>query len=164
MRPFHLLATRSTPGICLAPVLSSTRPMKHTLSHISDFNDTRTWHKFSKGMCDECQASCCAMPVEVWLPDLIKMKLVDEFEAGDPLKQIAKRLIQARVVEQFSHAAGVFTLARRANGDCIYLEQKTRRCTIYELRPKTCQNHPQKGPRPGFCAFRKKQVATSSDY
>ncbi|MCK5516299.1 MAG: YkgJ family cysteine cluster protein, partial [Desulfobulbaceae bacterium] len=37
--------------------------------------------------------------------------------------------------------------------DCLYLDQKTRRCTIYTKRPDTCRNHPQIGPRPGYCAF-----------
>jgi Fe-S-cluster containining protein len=134
--------------------------MKHTLSHRADLDDTQTWHKFRKGMCEDCDACCCMMPVEVRLADLIRMKLVDEFEAGEPLKQVAKRLQQARVVDQFNHASGVFVLARRANGDCLYLTPDTRRCTIYEQRPQTCRNHPQKGPRPGFCAYRPKRVIT----
>lgn len=133
--------------------------MKFSLSHISLLDDTDTWLKYKKGLCDVCHASCCTMPVEVWLKDLITMQLVDEFEAGEPLKQIAKRLQQARIVAQFNHAHGIFTLARRANGDCIFLDASTRLCTIYERRPQTCRNHPAKGPRPGFCAFRPKQKA-----
>jgi hypothetical protein len=43
-----------------------------------------------------------------------------------------------------------------AGGDCIFLDCRTRRCTIYPLRPETCRNHPQVGPRSGYCAFRKK--------
>jgi len=103
------------------------------------------------------------MPVEVWLKDLVAMGLVDEFEAGEPLKQIAKRLQQARIVAQFNHAHSIFTLARRANGECIFLDATTRLCTIYERRPQTCRNHPTKGPRPGFCAFRPKQKTAPSE-
>jgi Fe-S-cluster containining protein len=43
-----------------------------------------------------------------------------------------------------------------ASGDCIFLDTGTRRCTIYRQRPETCRNHPQVGPKPGYCAFRKK--------
>jgi Fe-S-cluster containining protein len=51
----------------------------------------------------------------------------------------------------------MFTLARRANDDCIYLDGHSRRCTIYERRPRTCRNHPAIGPRPGYCAFREQE-------
>jgi Fe-S-cluster containining protein len=27
---------------------------------------------------------------------------------------------------------------------------------VYERRPDTCRNHPQVGPRPGYCAFRRR--------
>ncbi|WP_370448043.1 YkgJ family cysteine cluster protein [Chromobacterium violaceum] len=40
-----------------------------------------------------------------------------------------------------------------ANGDCLYLDAQTRRCTIYERRPNTCRNHPKVGPKPNFCAY-----------
>lgn len=131
--------------------------MKIWLSHISDLDNTDTWLKFKKELCETCHASCCTMPTEVKLPDLVTMGLIDEFELGEPIKQIAKRLMQTRQIAQFSHAHQVFTLARRANGDCIFLDANTRRCTIYEKRPQTCRNHPQKGPRPGYCAYRPKK-------
>ena len=101
--------------------------------------------------------TCCTMPVEVKLSDLIRMGVVDEFETGEPAKQIAKRLMKAGLIEHFNFKNSIFTLARRSNDDCIYLDARTRRCTIYEKRPNTCRNHPQIGPRPGFCAFRSKQ-------
>ncbi len=98
------------------------------------------------------------MPVEVRLADLVRMGIVDEFEAGEPAKQIAKRLMKAGIVEHFNFKHSIFTLARRANNDCIYLDAQTRRCTIYDKRPATCRNHPQIGPRPGYCAFRSKSA------
>jgi Fe-S-cluster containining protein len=45
---------------------------------------------------------------------------------------------------------------RMGNNDCLYLDRKSRLCTIYDLRPDTCRNHPKIGPRPGFCAFKPK--------
>ncbi|MFO6369419.1 YkgJ family cysteine cluster protein, partial [Pseudomonas aeruginosa] len=50
--------------------------------------------------------------------------------------------------------AVILTLTRMANGDCLYLDRKTRLCTIYARRPDTCRNHPRIGPRPGYCAYR----------
>ncbi|MDF0604716.1 YkgJ family cysteine cluster protein [Neisseriaceae bacterium TC5R-5] len=101
-------------------------------------------------------ASCCSMPVEIRLADLIRMGLVDEFELNDPLKPIAKRLEKQGIIQHFNFKHGLFTLSRRANGDCRYLDQSTRLCTIYQQRPDTCRNHPKVGPRPGFCAYTRK--------
>ncbi|MFO6138957.1 YkgJ family cysteine cluster protein, partial [Pseudomonas aeruginosa] len=52
------------------------------------------------------------------------------------------------------HKREIFTLTRMANGDCLYLDRKTRLCSIYARRPDTCRNHPRIGPRPGYCAYR----------
>lgn len=92
------------------------------------------------------------MPVEVKLPDLVRLGLVDPFEAEhtEP-KQIAKRLAKAGAIDHFNFRHSIFTLARRANGDCGFLNSQTRRCTVYEQRPNTCRLHPQVGPRPGYC-------------
>lgn len=94
------------------------------------------------------------MPVEVRLPDLVRLGLVDPFEAEhDAPKQIAKRLDKAGLIDHFNFKASIFTLARRASGDCLYLDANTRRCTVYEQRPDTCRKHPQIGPRPGHCPY-----------
>lgn len=133
--------------------------MNKPLIHLSDLDRLGTWLKYRAGLCEHCMATCCTMPVEVKLPDLVRMGVVDEFEAGEPAKQIAKRLMKAGIIEHFNFKNSIFTLARRANHDCHYLDEQTRRCTIYEKRPNTCRNHPQIGPRPGYCAYRVKQAA-----
>jgi hypothetical protein len=133
--------------------------MKPAVIHFSDLDRTGTWLKYRTGLCDSCQATCCTMPVEVKLADLVRMGVVDAFEAEhEPPKNIAKRLSKARIVGQFNHKHGIFTLARRANGDCLYLDTDSRRCSIYGVRPNTCRNHPTIGPRPGFCAYRTLQT------
>ncbi|MGI3132052.1 YkgJ family cysteine cluster protein [Halopseudomonas pachastrellae] len=127
--------------------------MKPQLIPTADVDRLDTWQKYRKGLCDSCRATCCTLPVEVRLDDLIRLELVDEFERGEPLKHIAKRLQKAGVVERFHHKSGVFTLSRMANNDCLYLDTRSRRCTVYQKRPATCRNHPQIGPRPGYCAY-----------
>jgi len=88
------------------------------------------------------------------MPDLVRLQLVDPFEAEhEEPKQIAKRLSKAGLIEHFNFKHSIFTLARRASGDCQFLDIKTRRCTVYELRPATCRSHPQVGPRPGYCPY-----------
>ncbi len=119
-----------------------------------------TWIKFTgNSLCRECRATCCSLPVEVRLKDLVRLGLIDEFEASEPPRNIARRLMREGVVARFHQKSGVFTLEQHSSGDCLYLDQKTRLCTVYAIRPDTCRNHPQIGPRPGFCAFRPKLAA-----
>ncbi|MCB6183322.1 YkgJ family cysteine cluster protein [Leeia sp. TBRC 13508] len=120
---------------------------------MADLERLSTWIKYRSGLCKDCTAACCSMPVEVRLTDLIRLGLADEFERGEPLKQVAKRLEKQRVIEHFNFKSGRFTLARKTNGDCLFLDQDTRLCTVYDKRPDTCRNHPTIGPRPGFCAY-----------
>ncbi len=100
---------------------------------------------------------CCSLPVEARLSDLVRMELVDPFEAEVLApKKIAKRLLKAGAIQHFNFKDSKFTLAQRANNDCVYLNPQTRLCTIYEKRPDICRNHPRIGPRPGFCAYQEK--------
>jgi hypothetical protein len=119
-----------------------------------DVDRLETWSKYRAGLCDRCVANCCTMPVEVRLSDLVRLGCVDPFEAEhEAPKQIAKRLLKQGVIDHFSHKHELFTLARRADGDCALLDAKTRRCTVYPQRPETCRKHPQVSPRPGYCPF-----------
>jgi Fe-S-cluster containining protein len=125
-------------------------------SHIAivDVDNCATWTRYRSGLCNSCAANCCTMPVEVKLPDLIRLGLVDPFEAEhEEPKHIAKRLQKMGAIEHFNFKNSIFTLARRANGDCHNLDAQTRRCTVYEKRPNTCRSHPQVGPRPGYCPY-----------
>ena len=121
---------------------------------IVDVDRPETWSRYKTGMCNSCAANCCTMPVEVKLPDLIRLGLLDPFEAEhEEPKQIAKRLIKMKLIAHFNFKNNIFTLGRRSSGDCQFLEAKTRRCTVYENRPSTCRLHPQVGPKPGFCPY-----------
>lgn len=121
---------------------------------VVDVDRCETWTKYRAGLCDSCAANCCTMPVEVKMSDLVRLGLVDLFEAEheDP-KHIAKRLNKAGHIEHFNFKNSIFSLARRASGDCHFLDAQTRRCTVYELRPNTCRAHPQVGPRPNHCPY-----------
>ncbi len=121
----------------------------------ADLENTATWTKYSSKLCRYCTASCCSLPVEVKVEDLVRMKLIEEFFLEENPKYLARRLHKEGHIEHFHARTATFTLARRANGDCIYLGSSTRRCTIYADRPDTCRNHPGIGPRSGYCAFRK---------
>ena len=119
----------------------------------ANVDDTATWIKYKKKMCDSCKGICCSLPVEVKPEDLVRMGVITAFELEEKMKIVFKRLAKKNIVEHFHAKTKTFTLARMANGDCLYLDSHTRRCSIYEKRPDTCRNHPQVGPRPGHCAF-----------
>jgi len=137
-----------------APNCRQTMARHSSLIAAADLDRLDTWARYRSGLCQGCQASCCTLPVEVRIGDLIRIGLVDEFERDEPAKNIARRLQKDGVVERFNQKSGIFTLARMANNDCLFLDRKTRLCTIYDKRPDTCRNHPQIGPRPGYCAYR----------
>ncbi len=119
-----------------------------------DVDRLDTWTRYRNGLCETCAANCCTMPVEVKLPDLVRLQLVDPFEAEhEEPKQIAKRLSKAGLIAHFNFKHSIFTLARRASGDCQFLDAKTRRCPVYEQRPSTCRSQPQGSPRPGYCPY-----------
>ncbi|MEN3112377.1 YkgJ family cysteine cluster protein [Uliginosibacterium paludis] len=134
--------------------------LKHTVIHSADRDDLDTWVRYRNGLCDSCNAVCCTMPAEVRARDLVRLGFIDEFELDSDPKQLAKRLQKQGLIEHFNFRHALFTLARRANGDCRLLDPATRRCTVYEQRPDTCRNHPQKiGPRPGYCPYHQKPAA-----
>jgi Fe-S-cluster containining protein len=128
-------------------------PMKNNLIAAAELDRLDTWAKYTSDMCHSCMSSCCTLPVEVRIGDLIRIGVVDDFERGEPPKNIAKRLQKEGIVERFNQKSGIFTLIRMSNNDCLYLDRKTRLCTIYDKRPDTCRNHPKIGPRPGYCAY-----------
>ncbi|MBI3295587.1 MAG: YkgJ family cysteine cluster protein [Deltaproteobacteria bacterium] len=114
-----------------------------------------TWVKFSTGLCEGCWAGCChSMPVEVSIPDLIRLGLVTETEAATSPRQVAARLRKGGWVKTFRAKQLVFVLEQRADGDCVFLDERTRRCSVYEKRPEICRQFPKIGPKPGHCPHR----------
>lgn len=120
---------------------------------VVDLENTATWTKYRNKLCDGCRANCCRMPVEATIDDLVRMGVLDLYTAQEPLKRIANRLKKAGVIVHYNPSRALFTLAQRANLDCIYLDAQSRRCTIYSRRPEICRRHPQVGPKPGYCPY-----------
>jgi Fe-S-cluster containining protein len=91
------------------------------------------------------------MPVEVRLSDLIRLGLVGEDEAAGSMRKLAKRLIKEGSVSSYRQGTDLFMLTQKANRDCLFLDEKTRLCKVYEKRPDVCRQFPAIGPRPGYC-------------
>lgn len=93
------------------------------------------------------------MPLEVSIPDLIRLGLTNENETASDLAGLAKRLKKQKLIQSFHPRKMVFVIAQKKNKDCVFLDSKSRRCTVYENRPQICREFPRIGPRPGFCPY-----------
>lgn len=121
----------------------------------------KKWTQFKPILCNSCFATCCHdMPLEVSLPDLIRLGFVKEDEAIEDLADIAIRLKKKRIIQKFHPRKMVFVIAQKKNKDCIFLDEN-RRCTVYSKRPEICRQFPKIGPKPGFCPYLDGQTVTS---
>lgn len=112
-----------------------------------------TWVRYKDGMCQDCIATCCTMPLEIKMPDLVRLGLAEEGEAP---KKLAKRLVREGILKNFRAASGLFMVGQKNGRDCYFLG-KDRLCTVYENRPDVCRGFPtQLGPRLGYCPKRRR--------
>ena len=96
------------------------------------------------------------MPVEIKAEDLLRLGLTSEDEIERSKKKLAKRLIKEKIISSYREGSELFMLSARPNGDCQFLDFKTRLCTVYEKRPGVCREFPSIGPRPGYCPVSRK--------
>lgn len=118
-------------------------------------NDLSRWTRYRKGLCDNCLGLCCYMPVEVKVHDLIRLNILDEFHLELTEREQIKDALKHPAVLRYTPSTEKFTLKQKPDGSCYFLDEQ-KKCTRYNDRPDTCRNHPQIGPRPGFCAYMKK--------
>jgi Fe-S-cluster containining protein len=119
-----------------------------------------TWKKYFSGMCRGCLAGCCTMPVEVTGEDLVNLGLTTADELASSPKKVAKQLAQQKLVKNYRDSSGRFMLTQKSNDDCVFLDEKTRLCTVYDRRPQVCREFPKIGPRPGYCPNKPKNEKT----
>ena len=117
--------------------------------------DLNGWTKYKSGLCESCAGLCCYMPVEVKIDDLIRLKILDQFYLELSPKEQIKDALKNPAILRYTPSSEKFTLKQKPDGSCIFLDSN-KRCTQYNERPDTCRNHPQIGPKPGFCAYQKK--------
>src|SRR5687768_13181236 len=95
-----------------------------------DVGRPSTWIRYRPGLCRDCRADCCTLPVEVTARDLVRLGLAGPDEITGSLKKLARRLEREGYVENFRATSGLFILRQRPNGDCRFLDAN-RRCTVY---------------------------------
>lgn len=118
---------------------------------------TRAWTKYEDFLCKSCEATCCYLPVEADIEDLVNLGLLSEFHLELDEREQSKDALKLKEITRYNSKSGLYTIRQHASGACMYLDLNKKNCTVYENRPKTCQNHPEVGPKPGYCGFIKKK-------
>ena len=130
---------------------------KNTPGKIQEhLKDLSRWSQYKKGLCEKCEGLCCYMPVEIKTSDLIRMGVLVEFHLELSEKEQIKEALKHPSILRYTPSNEKFTLTQKPDGSCYFLDSN-KRCSIYEKRPDTCRNHPQIGPRPGYCAYMAKK-------
>ena len=90
---------------------------------------------YSEGLkfsCTGCGGCCSGEPGYVWIDK-------DEIEAMAKALGVKVGDFQRRFVRTVD---GKKSLIEIANGDCIFLHNESRTCTVYEVRPAQCRSWP----------------------
>ena len=95
------------------------------------------------------------MPVEAMTLDLIRLNILNSFHLELSEKEQIKDALKHPGILRYTPSTKKYTLKQKPDGSCFFLDHN-KRCTQYENRPDTCRNHPNIGPRPGYCAYLKK--------
>lgn len=82
--------------------------------------------------CTQCGHCCTGEPGFIWV-DEAELRAIAEFRR---VSYGEVKYIDAKIVGERT------SLREHANGDCIYLDASSRRCTIYPVRPKQCRTWP----------------------
>lgn len=95
--------------------------------------DENPWYKEGlRFTCTQCGDCCSGAPGFVWVTD-------------DDIRQIAEykglSLGEMRIHHLRQVGARV-SLREFPNGDCTFLDSRTRKCTVYPVRPAQCQTWP----------------------
>jgi uncharacterized protein len=102
--------------------------------------------------CNKCPAYCCSYPeIEVTKRDMARLA-----------KHLG--LTEEQTEARFTKGARLLRHQKDAifGSVCVFLDQKTRRCGVYEARPGVCRGYPD-SPRCGYYEFLKFERAHQDD-
>ena len=111
----------------------------------------------AKYSCSKCPAYCCSYPeIEVTKRDI--ERLARHFGlAYEVAEERFTRYDAKEKVRELRHRQD-----RIFKTVCTFLDQKTRKCTVYEARPGVCRDYPD-SPRCGYYEFLKFERAHQGD-
>ena len=93
----------------------------------------RPWyHKGLRFQCTGCGGCCVGAPGYVWVNKT-------EIEAMASVLRLEVETFQRRYVRQIGIRK---SLVEFSNGDCVFFDNKSRGCQVYEVRPRQCRTWP----------------------
>lgn len=117
-----------------------------------DKDKPQTWIKYKESLCRKCMGTCCTMPVEIKAEDLLRLQIISEDDLNLSRRKLVTRLRKEGIVQSYRESTQLFMLTQKPNGDCLFLNEKSRLCEVYDLRPNVCRQFPvSMGNRLGFC-------------
>ena len=115
-----------------------TRPSEDSMNtgeNMPDMPDTPASPWYSAGLkfeCTQCGDCCTGAPGAVWVTDEELSAIASHL--GKPVGEV--RLLHTKRI------GGRWSLRDYPNGDCVFLDPKTRNCQIYANRPIQCRTWP----------------------
>lgn len=98
-----------------------------------DSNAAQPWYKDGlRFECTQCGDCCTGAPGYVWVNKDEIVGLAAE-----------RGLDVAEFERQYVRRVGIrLSLVEHPNGDCVFFDGQTRRCTVYNARPRQCRTWP----------------------
>ena len=96
-------------------------------------DDNQPWYKDGlRFKCTGCGDCCTGAPGFVWVnkQEIAAIAAEIGLEVAD---------FEARYVREIGVRK---SLNERANGDCVFLDGRTRKCQVYKVRPRQCRTWP----------------------
>jgi uncharacterized protein len=107
--------------------------------------------------CSKCPAYCCSYPeIEVTTRDIERLAKHFGLPYAAAEERFTKYDAKEKVRELRHRRDKIFETV------CMFLDQKTRRCTVYNARPGVCRDYPD-SPRCGYYEFLKFERAQQDD-
>ena len=111
----------------------------------------------AKYSCSKCPAYCCSYPeIEVTPRDIQRLAKHFDLSYAQAEERFTKYDAKEKVRELRHQKDRIF------DSVCTFLDQKTRRCGVYEARPAVCRSFPD-SPRCGYYDFLKFERAQQDD-
>jgi uncharacterized protein len=82
--------------------------------------------------CTQCGDCCTGAPGYVWVTNEEIAALAGELKL--PVEEFEQRFVRKVGIRK--------SLIEYGNGDCVFFDGQSRKCTVYEARPKQCRTWP----------------------
>lgn len=101
--------------------------------HTDDTNSAEPWYKDGlRFRCTGCGDCCTGAPGYVWVNKSEVIALARFL--GVDVEECERRYVRKVGVRK--------SLVEFPNGDCVFLDENTRKCKVYDARPRQCRTWP----------------------